>query len=132
MSTCDTAFYPLQERPNARHDWYSIRPEDITDMKGTFGKHEVEASAERILVFFKERGYWCECSLDELTRFFDRLGWNPDSMFFGLLGGWYNDGGMGHWEVPRHTYFIFDKRGGCAVTNHFVDVCGKNVKRRAA
>jgi hypothetical protein len=131
MHRNDTDFRPLYEQPGDTH--HPIRPSDITSFTGTFGKFEVEESAERIVKFFKERGRWCAFTLDELARFYTHHGWDPEGMFFGLLGGWFNDGGFGgEWDVPQYTYFAFEKGGGCMVTDRFVTQCARNVRRRVA
>ncbi len=109
-----------------------IAPGDITNLSGTFGKFEVEEAAARIVAFFTDRGKWRDFTIEEMANFFRSKGWNPNTMFFGLLGGWWSDSGFGgDWIEPRHVYFAFTKDGTCLVTEEFIGKCAKNVRRAA-
>ncbi len=114
-----------------------VRPDDFVFIHGnvlggTFGKTEVETTARRLIEFFQLRCCWCEFTIDELGRFYKLKGWDPNAMFFGLMGAWYDDGGMGGWALPQHTYLCVDGHGKYCITDKFIDQCARNIKKKAA
>jgi hypothetical protein len=116
---------------------YPIGPDDFDldnadTLASTFGKSEVEATAERLIRFFQMRGYWCEFTIDELTRFYKLKDWDPNPMFFGLMGAWFDDGGMCGWGTPKETYLAVDVHGKYCVTDLFIIRCAKNLRKKAA
>jgi hypothetical protein len=109
--------------------YYPVRPDDILDrdkggMLSTFGKHEVEVSADRLVKFFKSRGYWCGFTIDEVVKFYQSRDWNPSLIFFGLIGAWYDDAMLiEDWSVPSTVYIAIDTNGLHYVTDKFVEKC---------
>lgn len=91
-------------------------------MPGSFGKAEVEISAGKLVQFFQSRGYWCSFTIDELARYYTLRGWNSNSMFFGLMGLWFDDGMMGAWR-HAHPCIAINNAGACFVTKEFIDRC---------
>jgi hypothetical protein len=91
---------------------------------GRFGKAEVEESAAKLLTFFQERGVgWARFTITDLFNFYTAKGWNPNTMFFGLLGPWYDDGMLYmDYQVSR-PYITIDPGGWLNVTTSFVEVC---------
>lgn len=72
-----------------------LRPEDVevspAGTAGNFGKFEVELAAGKLVQFFQARGGWVTFTITELAAFYKRKKWDPNFMFFGLLGPWYDD-----------------------------------------
>lgn len=106
---------------------YKIRPQDIKisdigTVPGSFGKAEVEISAGRLVQFFQGRGYWCSFTIEELARYYTLRGWDPNSMFFGLAGVWYDDGIIDSWRNSDPCIAITGS-GKCFVTAEFIDKC---------
>lgn len=110
----------------------AVRPQDIkirdTGAAGRFGKHEVEMAAGRLLAFFQEMGRWGKFTLTQLLNFYQAKGWNPDMMFFGLLGVWYDDSmmymmaGRSPWlEAP--VYLVLDDSGCYRITDLYIRQC---------
>lgn len=109
---------------------YPIRPKDIKPGNGTvgkFGKHEVEAAAFDLLMFFKDRGFWSGFSISEILLFFEREKLDSRQRhrarpFFGLIGAWYDDGGLGSFKIPP-TYFVLFPDGKYYPTDLFIEAC---------
>lgn len=103
---------------------HGIRPSNIHVGEpvsvGSFGKAEVEEAAGRLVMFFQKMGRWGLFTITELAAFYRRQGWNPDQMFFGLSGTWFDDGGLGSYRCG--TYLIQFRDGYC-VTEMFIDRC---------
>ncbi len=110
-----------------------IRPSDITlspsnhTMPSTFGKAEVEESAGKLIAFFQRRGDWVPFTIEELTAFYRTQGWNPDYMFFGLMGAWKDDcptpaSFSGTWRMGQ-DYLRIDIDGKYYVTDFFIRRC---------
>ncbi len=74
-----------------------LQPKDITKPPYVFGKHEVEDAAIKLLEFFviEKRGEWQPFTFFELHIFYNARRYNPNEMLFGLMGPWYDDGGIG-------------------------------------
>lgn len=110
---------------------YHIRPHDIMAGKSgsllsTFGKKEVEISAERLILFFQSYGYWTTFTLSELQEFYRKNNWDFNKALFGLVGGWFDDCGMfGNWITPVEVFLASDSIGNYYVTNHFINRCAK-------
>lgn len=97
-----------------------LRPEDIKVRNpdtnpccGGFGKHEVEASAGKLIQFFQFRGHWGSFSMTELYNFYQLKGWDVDEILFGLAGAWFDDG-PGVWRNASYighfgTEMVVDK-----------------------
>lgn len=112
---------------------FYIRPDDFdlsspAVLLGTFGKSEVEQTVWRLLKFFQLRGYWCDFTIDELTRFYHHQGWNPNQMFFGLMGGWFDDGMLFSYKHPLGVFLACDPNGQYRVTREFLERCAKNTE----
>lgn len=108
------------------------RPHEIVDLSGTFGKAEVQWNVEKLLAFFKLHGKWCSFDIGTLRRFYEMNKWNPDEIFFGLVGGWYDDGGFGGWAHPPEVFLVSTPKGMWMVTDRFINRCAKNIQKRAA
>lgn len=97
----------------------------------SFGKFEVEVTAGRLVQFFREKDYWGVFRLTELFEFYRLNGWDPDTMLFGLIGRWHDDGGtMIHWPSSQHLGMASD--GSVYVTKEFVAACARSVAHDAA
>lgn len=109
-----------------------IRPNDIRfeadRLPGTFGKAEIEWAAERLVRFFQEKGYWASFTITELLAFYNKNKWDPNLMFFGLMGTWHDDSPF-RWvseespwqETP--VYLGIDGAGNYFITEAFVMKC---------
>lgn len=113
---------------------YPIQPADIivsgsgsSGLRGTFGNMEVERSAEHLVHFFIRHGYWCHFRLDELERFYRGRGWSTNAPFFGLMGAWFNDGGMMSWCEPLDVFIACASDGTYCVTDRFVERCASKI-----
>ncbi|MDP3646310.1 MAG: hypothetical protein Q8R25_04445 [bacterium] len=115
---------------------YPVRPDDVpmnhrSSDVSTFGTAECEEVAGHLLSFFKSRGYWCSFTLDELHRYYIDQGWNPNSMLYGLCGGYIHFGGAGFELYYRpEPLVVFMEDGTCFVTNHFIDRCVSRTKNK--
>lgn len=100
-----------------------IRPKQIEldSLLGKFGKYEVEESAKNLLAFFHKKDRWDSFSFQELTDFCKESGFNPSLMLFGLLGAWYDDGGLGSIRIPHDPYFLMGMDGRLRVTSNFIN-----------
>jgi hypothetical protein len=122
-------FIVLHENSTSKK--YPVRPEDISAGKpgsllSTFGKCEIETSAERLVLFFQSKGMWCETSMDELSQFYKLQGWDFNKVFFGLMGLWFDDAYMVFdWVEVVDVFIALSPEGGVFVTNKFVDRCAK-------
>ena len=94
---------------------------ELDSVFGKFGKHEVEASAKNLLAFFHKKDRWASFSFQELTDFCKESGFNPSQMLFGLLGPWYDDGGLGSIRIPPDPYFVMNVDGRLCVTSNFIN-----------
>jgi len=109
-----------------------VRPHQITSLTRCFGKAEVELAAGRLLEYFRLRSIWCSFTIEQLQNFYKEKGFEPGGMFFGLIGGWYDDGGFGGaWREPGEIYLACDKSGNYCVTDKFIARCSQNLKRAA-
>ncbi|HWB34282.1 MAG TPA: hypothetical protein VG753_03125 [Candidatus Paceibacterota bacterium] len=106
-----------------------VRPDQIPlsgEMSGpsSFGIAEIEETAGHLIQFFQLRGHWCRFTIDELRRFYELKGWNPNLMFSGLIGGHIHMGGMSEMiSAPREIYIAMDEVGNCYVTKAFIGQC---------
>lgn len=122
------------ERPDAISEIpgepkHPIRPDDIrvseSGAAGRFGKFEVELSAGKLIQFFQARGWWISFSITELTAFYQKKGWDPNLMFFGLAGLWWSNSPLlGGWNKSWPCIAI-DSDGRCNVTDVFIERCAK-------
>ncbi|MDB5224633.1 MAG: hypothetical protein JWO43_255 [Candidatus Adlerbacteria bacterium] len=113
---------------------YHIQPDNFNlqdeyIFANCFGKFEIEGAAIRLLSFFQTRGAWCAFTAEELVHHYQLKNWNPDRMFYGLLGRWFDDGDMGTWKDPADTFIVKDEAGRYCVTNLFVERCARNLKK---
>ena len=110
--------------------YYPIRPDQISDGHfGGFGKAEVEWAAEKLIAFFKSRGYWTGFTLNELHRFYKGKGWETDNVFLGIMGAWFDDGmAFMRWREPADVFIAVTERGVHFVTNNFIDRCANAVR----
>lgn len=104
---------PLPRELISNNDRYSI---------GKFSKAEVEVTAWRLVQFFQKTNSWGGFRPRELIRFYTTQGWNPDTMFFGLKGYWYDDGGLGDY-VQLPIYIVEHPDGTHYVTKKFIERC---------
>lgn len=108
---------------------YEIRPSDIPlrsmRMAGRFWKAEIEAAAGMLVLFFQSRGCWGPFTISELRAFYLEKGENPDTMFYGLLGVWFDrvSTTTNPWNYPAGELIIQGHDGHYYVTNQFVDLC---------
>lgn len=88
-----------------KHAQPYLQPKEIVTSLGfgyAFGKHEVEVSAERLIDYLVFRGQgWESFSLSHMMRYYEARLWNPDEVLFGLIGPYYDDGGMGRVQEPK-------------------------------
>lgn len=97
---------------------------------GAFGKFEVEVTAGRLVQFFRQKDYWSTFRLTELFAFYRERGWDPDTMLYGLVGRWHDDGGMMiHWPAANHLGVT--SSGDLCVTRDFVEACARSVAQTA-
>lgn len=90
---------------------------------GRFGKYEVEVAAGKLMTFLQERDTeWSSFTIRELAVFYESKHWEPNMMFFGLLGPWLDDCMLGGYRESRPCLAI-DDTGAYNVTKHFVDRC---------
>ncbi|OHA89328.1 MAG: hypothetical protein A2653_01390 [Candidatus Zambryskibacteria bacterium RIFCSPHIGHO2_01_FULL_43_25] len=94
---------------------------------GRFGKHEVEVAAAKLLLFFRSRGEWTRFTIRELVEFYNSQGWDPDLMFFGLSGVWYDDASLKQANREEWTdappYLVLFTDGRYAITEKFIRAC---------
>lgn len=116
---------------------YRIRPSEIplwgeSSGLSTFGTAEVELIAGHLLKFFKERGSWCSFTIEELEAFYRRNSWDPNQMFYGLIG-WFvhSDGMMFHLYHRKECLLIPDPWGNYRVTNLFIERCARQLTATA-
>ncbi|HEY4519483.1 MAG TPA: hypothetical protein VJH33_00390 [Candidatus Paceibacterota bacterium] len=118
---------PVEETAGNQH--YPLRPHQIsTRLIGTFGKREVEESAQKLLRFFQERGYWSSFTTQELRRFYEQQNWNPDTILWGLLGAWFNDNSSMCWRAPLDVYIAIGENGEYFVTEAFIKRCASQMQ----
>lgn len=116
---------------------YHIRPDNVpTDGESsdlsTFGTAEVEEIAGHLIKFFKLRGYWCSFTIDELSRFYREHNWDPNLMFYGLMGAYLHFGGgpfVGFYDRGE-PLLVCDAGGNYNVTNLFIERCCRNMKKK--
>ncbi len=106
-------------------------PSEITvvdNRVGRFGKHELEVTAGRLVLFMKERkaGLWDSFTLEELKEFYIVSCWKPNMMLDGLIGVYCDLGG----QVPElcgpfstETFLVNILGGRFVVTGQFVQRC---------
>lgn len=109
-----------------------LRPEDVDTsggQVGRFGKCEVEIVAANLVRFFQLRGGWVTFSLPELIFFYKLQGLDPRQALFGLLGPWYDDGGLGTIRegIP---YLVALPNGNYCVTGLFIEQCKSSIKKK--
>lgn len=96
---------------------------------GMFGKHEVELAAGKLVAFFQKKGRWDKFSITELYNFYKSNNWNPDLMFFGLSGRWFDDSPImiltGTPWVESDTFLVLGFDGYYRVTDLFIQKCLK-------
>lgn len=102
-----------------------IARRDSGAVKGGFGKYEVEEVAGRLVSFFEEKGFWSEFSIEELGDFYRQRGWDPNTMLFGLLGPWYDDGALGSFR-QFEPLIVYSPDGKMVVTERFIARCSGN------
>ena len=104
-----------------------IKPQDIPtkdfSFTGRFGKAEVEDAACKLVQFlqYKSMRTWVSFTFSELAQFYERNDWNPDTMLFGLMGLWYDDGGIGSIKSAHPN--IIHYGDALRVTEAFVNRC---------
>ncbi|MEK7628775.1 MAG: hypothetical protein AAB421_05185 [Patescibacteria group bacterium] len=107
-----------------------IRPRDITVRPrcsaGRFGKCETEIAAGRLVLFFKQRGYWSAFTTAELRAFSVEKGLlgEKEDLLFGLTGFWLDDGVLS-FRYVGDTYIVLLPDGTCAITEKFIEQCAK-------
>ena len=125
----EAIFVPIIEGDSALHE---IRPDDIRmeehsdSILGTFGKCEVERSAGRLVRFFQSKGRWCNFTFSELARFYEQNNWDLNEMLFGLMGVWYDDGGLGGWRISQS--FVGHTGSKLCVSDMFIKRCAGKIK----
>ena len=102
-------------------------PNDVDLSNGlcsTFGKGEVESAAEHLIEYLQEKGenkWWF--TFGGLYLYYYNNNLNSDEMLFGLLGPWFDDGGMMHFR--EDGFYIVNWGSGLQVTEEFL----KRIKR---
>ena len=113
----------------ACNDQYGTRPKDVplrgeATGLGTFGTHEVEQSAGRLILFFKAVGRWELFTLTQLRDFYRCRGWDPDMALYGLIGAFLHDSptgpGVQRWKSPLVVMYW---NGRFAITDEFIIRC---------
>jgi hypothetical protein len=97
------------------------------------GKHEVGKTAANLIRFFQRRGSWRSFTMKELIHFYATYAkeMNPDMAFFGLMGPWADNGGVGEiHESPPYIVQLWD--GHYFVTELFVMECAKCGHKKVA
>ncbi|MDI6734552.1 MAG: hypothetical protein QMD50_03665 [Patescibacteria group bacterium] len=110
---------------------YPVRPEDIDISRGlsnTFGKHEVEAAAVNLVIYCKARRCgWCPFSLSDFLQFSKKAGFDPNMVFFGLLGPWQDDAILVGGIRESFPCLVLGADGLYYITDVFVKKCqGRN------
>lgn len=120
-------YRPIWEssKSDAKH---RIRPDDFdldnpNTLASTFGESEAEQVVRKLLLFFQSRGYWCQFTIDELSRFYKLMGWDSAPMFYGLAAtsGW-----------PSDIMLVGDMFGKYVITDKFIERCGRNLEKMVA
>jgi hypothetical protein len=101
-------------------------PRDIdlsTELRGAFGKAEVEREAVRLILFLRFAGAWNSFSLRELRRFYrTKLKVLTDPPLRGLLGAWFDSNERSMRLYAPKPFIVMDiSDGDLYVTNHFVN-----------
>ncbi len=91
-------------------------------LAGRFGKCEVEMAAGKLLSFLQHRNKgWEEFTISDLFAYYKSKGWNPDMMFFGLLGPWFDDGmSTMDFRDTANVYLVVGDNGKYYFTDKFV------------
>lgn len=113
---------------------FPIRPVDIDTSKmfGTFGKFEVERTAENLVKFFQRRRGWYPFTAAELEEFYCEIGEEPKKMFFGMMGCWIDDGSFLFTLRESHPCIVVGDDGMYAVTDHFIKRCAGHYRDQKA
>lgn len=130
MNLAEVGFQVVDESVGSS---YPIRPNNIKiealGCVGFFGKFEVENVAGKLVSFFQASGRWKSFSILELVDFYRSKGWDPNFMFFGLCGVWYDDASikefLGNPWTQSPCYLVLGEDGKYRVTNHFIDRCAQ-------
>ncbi|PIZ98740.1 MAG: hypothetical protein COX77_03535, partial [Candidatus Komeilibacteria bacterium CG_4_10_14_0_2_um_filter_37_10] len=97
-----------------------IRPKDLSvsniNTIGKFGKCEIEKSAGMLVKFFQtvKNNRWAPFTITELHQFYLAEEANPDKMFYGLAGLFFDDGGLGSIR-EANPCLMFDSTGKICV-----------------
>jgi len=95
---------------------------------GKFGKYEVEEAAGKLLSFIQSRGNcWLSFTILELVEYYQTQGWDPNIMFFGLCGAWYDDSMSTLDYRKSRCCLALDPNGQYHVTSLFIETCGGRV-----
>jgi hypothetical protein len=113
---------------------FPVRPKDIvlrgsdnTPIAGLFGKHELEVAAGRLVAFFQMRTKWSSFSIEELTNFFVLRKWDPNTMFFGLMGSWCGEAMITNFWGSDKGYIGYCGGGRLCVSRGFIEKCNKPI-----
>lgn len=91
---------------------------------GRFGKAEVEESAAKLLTFLQKRNTgWAPFTVLDLVLFYRKQGWDPNYMFFGLCGQWFDDAMIVGGYTESLPYVAIGDDGRYRVTNLFIEAC---------
>jgi len=108
---------------------YHVCPEDINmEMTCTFGKAEIESSARVIVQFCQSRGGWYAFELLELIKYCKQINFNPNMIFFGIIGHWFDDCVMGGGICGSHPSLVLWGYGKYCVTESFILRCAKRTR----
>ena len=99
------------------------------DALGRFGAAEVEEAAWKLTTFLAfratEEGYdgWVSFTLIQAMAYYKKRGWDPNLVFYGLVGGSSRQVYMECRLSESPVYLVLDELGCYAVTNLFVAAC---------
>ncbi len=101
-----------------------FRPHDVNlssldSLACTFGKSEVESTAENLIKFFQKRDVWHLFRLEDYVAFCKEEGFRGG--LFGLMGAWFDDGGMGEFSGYYEDFLISFPDGTICITEAFLN-----------
>jgi hypothetical protein len=116
------------DEPRDMTDNLNFKPSDVdlsNDLCSTFGKCEVETAAAHLIEYLRENGDTWHFKFSGLYVYYYNHQLNSDEMLFGLLGPWFDDGGL--MSFRKDGFYIVNWGSGLQVTENFLKRIAKHV-----
>ncbi len=106
------------------HPTYPVRPKSIDTREIFLGKFELEETARNLVRFCQSRDGWIPFTIDDLFKYSRSVNFDPNKMFFGMMGLWEDDGGFGE-ICESFPYLVAGADGRYYFTDVFVKRCSR-------